>query len=293
MRKIMLLMVVLLFILTGCSQKEESVPTFVMTEYNQEFMKDGVVTGTDCYTYSYNEDGLAIYRERYQDGSLFSCTSWEYDDYGNPVRITMKENGTVQISEYKNILDEDGRILQQELWVDDVRTTFRKFTYNRQGDEITHNAIFWHTNGELDGERSSTKEYNWKGELIKEVLISDNGDQCISDYQDGLCIRQTTYEAETLAVTETWEYTYDQKDRCIRQVYCRKDGDLEWHDEYLYDDIAKTMTHTSYNRDGTAKNYFDLFTYDEYGNQIMHERYQDGEVYWRISYVYEMLETAK
>ena len=111
MRKIMLLMVVLLFILTGCSQKEESVPTFVMTEYNQEFMKDGVVTGTDCYTYSYNEDGLAIYRERYQDGSLFSCTSWEYDDYG----VLRKEeslfaDGDNSVAKY----DEWGAILTSE-----------------------------------------------------------------------------------------------------------------------------------------------------------------------------------
>ena len=29
------------------------------------------------------------------------------------------------------------------------------------------------------------------------------------------------------------------------------------------------------------------------GHLMMQERYQDGEVYWRISYVYEMLETAK
>ena len=75
MRKSMLLMAVLLILLTGCSQKEESVPTFIMIECNQEFLKDGVVTGTDCDTYTYNEDGLAIYGERHQDGSLFSTTS--------------------------------------------------------------------------------------------------------------------------------------------------------------------------------------------------------------------------
>ena len=40
----MLLLAVLLILLTGCSQKEESAPIFIMTENNQEFLKDGVVT---------------------------------------------------------------------------------------------------------------------------------------------------------------------------------------------------------------------------------------------------------
>ena len=88
MRKSMLLLAVLLILLTGCSQKEKSAPTFIMIENNQEFLEDGVVIGTDNYTYTHNKDGLAVYSERYQDGSLVTTTSWEYDEFGNPVKIT-------------------------------------------------------------------------------------------------------------------------------------------------------------------------------------------------------------
>lgn len=294
MRKKMLMMVVLLLIFTGCSPKEESVPIFIMTENNQEFLKDGVVTGTDCYTYTYNEDGLAIYGERHQDGSLFSTTSWEYDEFGNPVRITTKENDTVQISEYKNILDEDGRLLQQEVWVDDVRTSLREITYNQQGDEITHNATFWHADGEIDGWRKYTKTYNWKGELTQQTLHWDfNEEYIIWDYEDELCVRQTSYESETDKIVEYWVYTYDEKGNELRKSRYDGEDNLLYYTEYTWDDTGRVQTEMSYNADGSPRNHFDVFTYDKYGNQIMQERYQDGEVYWRIRYVYEMLETAK
>ena len=66
-----------------------------------------------------------------------------------------------------------------------------------------------------------------------------------------------------------------------------------YYTEYTWDDTGRVQTEMSYYADGTPRNHFDVFTYDEYGNQIMQERYQDGEVYWRISYVYEQLKAAE
>ena len=294
MRKSMLLMAVLLIFLTGCSQKEESAPIFIMTENNQEFLKDGVVTGMDCYTYTYNDEGLAIYGERHQDGSLFSTTSWEYDEFGNPVTITTEENGIVQISEYKNTLDKEGHILRQEMYLNDMLTSVDVYTYDEKGNELTHEYNFFAEIEEMSDWRKYTKTYNCKGELTQQTLHWNfNEEYIIWDYEDGLNVRQTSYESETDKIVEYWVYTYDEKGNELRKS--RYDGadNLSYYTEYTWDDTGRVQTEMNYNADGAPRNHFDVFTYDEYGNQIMQERYQDGEVYWRISYVYEQLKTAE
>ena len=294
MKKIMLLTTVLLILLTGCSQKEESVPTFIMIECNQEFLKDGVVTGTDCDTYTYNEDGLAIYGERHQDGSLFSTTSWEYDEFGNPVTITTEENGTVQISEYKNTLDKDGRNLRQEMYQNGRLTSVDEFTYDKRGNELTHEHNWFSENEEMSDWRKYSKTYNWKGELTQQTLHWNfNEEYIIWEYEDELCVRQTSYESGTDKIVEYWINNYDEKGNQIRQSRYDAENNLEFYTEYSWDDTGRVQTKMNYDADGTPRNHFDIFTYDEYGNQIMQERYQDGEVYWRISYVYEQLKTAE
>ena len=294
MKKIMLLTAVLLILLTGCSQKEESVPTFIMIECNQEFLKDGVVTGTDCYTYTYNEAGLAIYGERHQDGSLVDTTFWEYDEFGNPVKITTEVNDTAEISEYKNTLDQDGRILRQEMYHNGMLTSVDVYTYDDKGNELTHEYNFFAEIEEMSDWRKYTKTYNRKGELTQQALHWNfNDEYIIWDYKDGLCVRQTSYESETDKIVEYWLNTYDEKGNEIKQSRYDEADNLQFYTEYTWDETGRIQTKMNYGADGTPRNHFDVFTYDEHGNQIMQERYRDGEVYWRISYVYEMLETAK
>ena len=292
MRKLVLLLV-LLSILAGCSAAEEAGPEFVMTACNQEFLENGIVTGTDNDTYTYNQEGLVIYSERHQNGSLVSTKSWEYDEFGNPVTVTTAENGIVQISEYKNTLDEAGRILRQEMYQDGTLLSVDEFTYDRKGNALTHEYNLLE-NEEISHWRKYTMTYNRKGELTQQTLHWNfNGEYIIWDYEDGLRVRETSCESETDKVVECWIFTYDEKGKPIRDS--RYDGadKLTFYAEYTWEDAGLVQTKKNYDADGTPEDYFDVYTYDEYGNQIMRERYQDGEVYWRIRYVYEMLETAK
>ena len=288
-------MVTLLLFLSGCTAKEETGPKFIQTACNQEFLTDGVVTGTDVDLYTYNDEGQAIYSERHQNGSLVSQTSWEYDAYGNPVRITTEENGTVvQVTEYKNSLDEAGRILRQEMYLNDTLTSVDVYTYDEKGNERTHEYNWYSEDEAISDWRKYTKTYNRKGELTQQTLHWNfNEEYIIWDYEDGLNVRQTSYESETDKVVEYWAYTYDEKGNELRKS--RYDGadNLSYYTEYTWDDTGLVKTEMNYNADGTPRNHFDVFTYDEYGNQIMQERYQDGEVYWRISYVYEQLKAAE
>ena len=294
MRKSMLLLAVLLILLTGCSQKEKSAPTFIMIENNQEFLEDGIVIGTDNYSYTHNKDGLAVYSERYQDGPLVTTTSWEYDEFGNPVKITTEGNDTVEISEYKNTLDKEGHILRQEMYQNGTLTSVDVYTYDEKGNELTHEYNFVSEIEEMSDWRKYTKTYNRKGELTQQTLHWNfNEEYIIWDYEDGLNVRQTSYESATDKIVEYWVYTYDEKGNELRKS--RYDGadNLSYYTEYTWDDTGRVKTEMSYYADGTPRNHFDVFTYDEYRNQIMQERYQDGEVYWRISYVYEQLKAAE
>ena len=262
MRKALFTLLAVLTLCCGCAAQEESAPQFISTACNHTFLKNGEVTGTDDYYYTYNDQGLVTDSERYEDGILTEQSHWEYDEFRNCVRITSKRSDAVEITEYRNTLDEGDRILRQEVWTNDVLTSIREITYNRQGKETTHHATFWHNDGQLDGSRTDTTSYNWKGEPTRQVVLWDRGDQYIAEYQDGLVIRQTSYEAETNAVTDYWEYAYDQKDRCIRESRYDGNGTLELYHEYVYDDVAQTKTRICYYTDGTVDNYSDVYTYD-------------------------------
>ena len=292
MRKLLFTLLAVLILCSGCAAGEETAPQFIRTYSHQDHLTNGVVTGTNDLIYQFNSQGLVTCLETYRDDTLFSRGTWEYDEFGNIIHHSEEQDGIIKAYDYKLELDAAGRMLRQEVWLGDVRTRLREITYNRQGEETTHHVTAWHEDGELDGSGDYTMTYNWKGEMTKQVHLRDSGDQNIQEYKNGLCIRSTSYAAETGAVTDYWEYTYDQKDRCIRESYYNGDGTLKLQNEYVYDDIARTKTRTCHRADGTVDSYSDRYTYDEHGNEILLERFEDGELYWRIQNTYERLDTA-
>lgn len=292
MRKTLLSALTVLLLLTGCAAKVDTESQFIRTSTKQTFLKNGEVTGTDEYYYTHNDQGLVTDSERYEDGILTEQSHWEYDEFGNVIRVTNEETEGLQITEYKNTLDDKGQIIQQETWHNGVLSTTREITYNSQGKETHHFMTIWDEGDEPIG-HNYRATYDWKGDPKEEVMTwSDGRGLHVSEYEDGLVVRQTSYEAENDSVTDYWEYTYDDQNRCIREAHYEGDGTMIRYYESVYDDAARTKTKTGYLADGTADYYFDVYTYDEYGNQILLERYEDGEVYWRIEYTYELPETA-
>lgn len=266
---------------------------FICTATKQTFFTNGKCTGTDAYYYTYNDQMLVTDGERWSDGILAEKSHWEYDEFQNPIRITHERDEAVEVNEYKNILDGEGRILRQEIWVDDKLSMLREIAYNNQGKETTHLITSWYDWQEEPDSQNYSMTYDWKGNLSRKVLNwGDNRGIVVWEYKDGLCVRNTTYEADTITITQYWEYDYDQKERCIRESRYTGNGTLELYHEYLYNDEARTMTRTCYLSDGTVDNHSDVYQYDEYGNQILLEKYQDGEVYRRIEYTYEMRENT-
>ena len=150
----------------------------------------------------------------------------------------------------------------------------------------------------LNGNFASKVEYEYSEDFTvlttksTSAIYEPDTSKVIRTFDEkGQVIKAETYDGEQLM--STTEYTYDEKDRCIREARYAGDGTLELYHEYVYDEKTRTKTRTCYYADGTADNHSDVYTYDEYGNEVLLEKLRDGEVYWRIQYNYVLLETAE
>ena len=91
MKKTILLFASLLFILCGCATAKEPEQKFVATAYTQEYLNDGIVTGTDHYSYTYNDQGLiAVKTILNKDDSIAAQWSYTYNEKGDVIK---EDNG--------------------------------------------------------------------------------------------------------------------------------------------------------------------------------------------------------
>ena len=319
MKKAFLLLLSLLLTLSGWGLKAEE-PEYICTAMHQEFLENGVVTSTYDYCSPVDDQGLVTGVEEYKDGVLTLRSTFTYDEYGNTLQVVEEKDGIRKVADYKNTLDRQGRILRQEVWVDGTMTSFEEHSYDKKGNETRFHSSLWNSVTEQTDWRTYTMRYDWRGNLIqKELHWNFNEEYTIWEYEDGHRIRQTSYLEETGQVTEKlentfdeqgnqtrkvyrnpvtdketefWEYTYDEQGRCIRESRYSKTGTLEHYRETVYDDEARTKTSTYFNADGTQDTASSpvMITYDAHGNEISKEYYHDGEVYWRITYVWELPE---
>ncbi len=292
MKKAILLFVSLLFILCGCATVKEPEPKFIEIARTHEYLNDGIVTETDHYSYTYNDAGFMISSEHHQNGLLLSKESYEYDEFGALVKIITESNDTVETTEYKYTMDEEGHILRQETYRNGELCFVDEFTYDKKGNELTREQTSFSKN-EDPYWREYTKEYNRKGELIRETLHWNfNGEYIIWDYEDERCIRQAAYNKGNDQIVEYFVNTYDEKGNLIRESQYDAADNLKRYTEYTWDETGRVQTRKDYSADGTFQNDYNVYTYDEYGNKIMNECYIDGEVYLITYYVYQRLLTA-
>ena len=135
MKKTILLFTSLLFILCGCATAKEPEQKFVAIAYKTEYFTDGIVTQTDHYSNTYNDAGVMISSEHHKNGLLLSQESYEYDEFGNLVKVIAESNDTVETTEYKYTMDEEGHILRREENRDGELCFVEEFTYDKKGNE--------------------------------------------------------------------------------------------------------------------------------------------------------------
>lgn len=288
------LLLLLFLFCTACAAEPEETPnSYREVSHTSEYLTDGVITGTDHYEYSYNDLGQLVLSIGYENGTETSRATLEYDEHGNMIRkVTVSEEGT-SVLENKFTLDDHSRILRQESYTDGILTRIDEFTYDRQGNEISH-SYTGKSAGHEDDVRHYTKTYDRKGNLTGQTLRWNfNNEYYIWEYENGLETKKTTYHADTDEVLEYWAKTYDESGFLTRESRHSADGTQGLRHEYIRDESGLVATRITYDAEGNPSNQTDIFTYDEYGNKLMQERCRDGQVYWRISSTYERIEPTE
>lgn len=293
MKQSIVLLLSLLFLLTGCGQKTVTPePEFRQLTYTSEYLTDGIVTSTQHQVNTYNEKGQCIGWVWLEDGVQTESASYEYDENGNLSRYVVHTAEGEAVTTFARTLDTYGNMLRLESYQDGRLNFTEENTYDARGrlktcTETTH----WE-----DGTQDAlirTYTYNWLGALTQRKDAHTPSGSCqLFTYKDGNVDQVTYFDAEG-AVTDYFTHYYDDTGFEYQWIRCSSDGTMEHTCKRRKDETRLVITELHYDEKGIQTNRHDVFTYDESGNLLVQERYEDGEVYWRLSYTYEPITKEK
>jgi len=279
----------------GCSQKAEDPENpFRPVSYQNEFFENGVLTSHDRTEYHYNEQGFQTEGLMYENGVLMTTKQYEHDAFGNILRVTSTSEDGTTVHDINLTLDDQNRVLRSEESVDGVLSYIMEYTYDKNGNVLTETYTVM-DNGVEDHVRHREMTYNRKGELIREILRSQDGTYTRYDYEDGKEVKASRYDSSDELLSYR-EFTYSEAGQLIQEssYTCERNGDsrttrLTKYHIYTYDESGLTVTKTSHYTEDRPYEHHTVSTYDEYGNELLHERYRDGELYWRITQEFERI----
>ena len=295
MKKYMILVFSALLCLSfwGCAQQTvEPENPFRPVSYQNEFFENGIRTSYDRTEYHYNEQGFRTEGLMFENGVLTTTTQYERDASGNILRVTSTAEDSTTVHDIHRTLDDQDRVLKLEESVDGVLSYITEYSYDKNGNILTeiYTAM---GSGAVDFIRHREMTYNRKGELIREIFRNEDGTYTRYDYEAGEKAKASRYDSSD-ELLSYWEFTYNEAGQLIQEssYICERDGDsrttrLTQYDLYAYDESGLTVTKTSHYTDDRPYEHHTVSTYDEYGNELLHERYRDGELYWRITQEFE------
>lgn len=293
-----LLAVFLLLNLTACSETTEASGQVQMQyrtlTYTSEYLSDGVVTSSERYEYSYNDQGQLTLSRYYENEEEISCTAWEYDASGNAVKkATESAEGTSTV-EYEYLLNDRRDILTCETYTDGVLTFFETYTYREDGSLLSKTNLAL-DNGCTLGIQSDQYAYDDAGNLVQCIRwFGDAERRYVSEYTNGDLTKSTAYHADgTVSESTTYAYFYDDKGKPTKTVRYHDDGSIDGSAEYVWDETGLIQTELHYDADGNLLPNKIVTTYDEYGNPVMEERYRENGLYWRTTSTYEPIQNVQ
>ncbi len=231
-----LLAVLLLPALAGCSQEPKSDVKFYTTELSTTYFG----TSTTRTVYEYSEDFTQYTMTNWQDDELLSTVNYEVTETGYIARGT--QDGVEEIMEVKGTKDEAGNPIYSEQYNNDELTSTTECTYDGNGNMLTF--------------VSNTLSV---GVVIRqEFTYDENGNKIkqINDYNGSIT---------------TTEYEYDSQSRLVRECSPDSSG---WK-EYEYSDGGKTQTAFAYDENGALSAKI-IETYDDWGNLLTRQSYDES-----------------
>lgn len=293
-KQISLILIILLSLsFYGCSSKTESPKNpYRPVSYKSEVIRDGVLTEWILEEYQYDENGFQIGSLQYLYGILEETYIYENDEFGNILKVTSISDGKTTVFDHNLTLDDYGRILLQEVYTDDVLCYTMAYTYNKNGN-VTSEIYTTMEDGAAEVIRNKEMTYNRKGERIREILRKADGSYIRYDYEDGKEVKASSYSSSDDLLSYR-EFTYNSNGQLVKEASytCQTKGDtrtslLSAYSLYAYDDTGLVVTKTNHTVDERPVQTYSVTTYDEYGNQLLQERYIDGQLDWRITQTFE------
>lgn len=278
-----------IILLSGCGKemgKEKQ--AYRIATYTNEYLTDGVVTEEHRAVYTYDDQNQLVQVVGYENGMETSRSFLEYDEYGSVTGTVNESAEETLISEINYVRDGRGNILRSESYTNGVLGSVYEYTYDKRGNELSWTEIPSDAQAdETEKFRQTVKKYDRWGNLTEETYKWPyHNIHVLFSYSDGRKVKQTEYDTEG-EIAEYWVFSYDDKGRITGESLYSGEGILKFYAEYTFDETGLVCTKSNYDADGIPENYEDIFTYDEYGNELTQERVRDGEVYLRISKTYE------
>ena len=101
MKKLTVLFLAVLFLLSGCAKKEAEKNPYRLKTYTAESSIAGIPQSSIRCDYFYDENGQVCRWDSYWKGELHRSECPEYDEYGNIIRSTItNSDGTQTVEEH-------------------------------------------------------------------------------------------------------------------------------------------------------------------------------------------------
>lgn len=269
MKKPLVLILPLLFLLCGCAKDEKSENPYRLKTYTSESNIAGTPLSSIRCDYFYDESGRICRWDSYWKGELHRSEYPEYDEYGNIIRATVTgSDGSRIIEEHRLTLDTEHRILRDEVYVGDSCQEISEYVYDKDGNQTNHTLVRYPKTSEDPSVTCRIdKTYDADGNLLREDIQWNQKLPTHTEY---------SYTGGRLDKVSN----YDEHDR------------ITDYTQYSYDKTGLTITMTTYTADGILEETV-VNTYDEYGNLLTNEHRNDAlDRTGKTVYTYELIEPA-
>lgn len=272
MRKALCILLAATFLLCGCGKAKEPGNPYRLKQQILERYQ-GEETQTTRTEYIYDENGWLVETQTFHDDEWWFTTKFTRDASGNMLDSKSDYADGTQTEEVVLTMDDQGRMLTSESYLNGALDTTTECAYNGDGQITKRYSTYIDILNDEDWISYADMTYDRKGNLIREDIRwepNDNNSYTLFSYE---------------------------KDRLIREErYSR--GQLDSCTEYTFDEIELVQTAIA-KKGQTFVQSKHITTYDEYGNPLEVLAFAYGSEFARLgktdeepdsrtTYVYEL-----
>ena len=292
----LMILVILAFILIGCSQTADHPDTTAepITLYllTSEVYYNAMGEIGSSFTYTYDENGNRLTYTYEQNGAQ-TRTEYFYDEAGRLIKQIEYPYNKETFTTYEYTYSRNGRSsVCTGTRSNGIVDSWAKYRYDKNGNVISRKIYQTDANGSKFLHSTVKITYHPNGNKKTETTTFHTKDQIVTKHlnADGQLTEKYTYNgSKKLQVKET--YTYDDHGNRITHMVYTEGKKIDDQKSYIcnsvYSKNGKILTLTECKTDGTEKQRT-IFRFDEKGTVIEEHKYSaDGHYLDGYQYFYD------